>query len=109
VISIRWARRVRPFDKCIAPEGRFTGDRIRERSIPTLAINRVLLKNMSVVGVLWGGWVQSHPEYPAHAHGALMELFRAGKIGGGQRDLRVPTSSARMRDLAVGRCWGKRW
>jgi hypothetical protein len=40
----------------------------------------VLLKNMSVVGVLRGGWVQSHPEYPAAAHAALMELFGAGKI-----------------------------
>jgi NADPH2:quinone reductase len=66
--------------KCIAPEGRILVIGFASGRIPNLAINRVLLKNMAVVGVLWGGWVQSHPEYPAEVHAKLMQLFDAGKI-----------------------------
>jgi NADPH:quinone reductase len=66
--------------KCIAPEGRLLVIGFASGRIPTMAANRVLLKNMSLVGVLWGGHVQMHPEYPAEVHPRLMELYAAGKI-----------------------------
>lgn len=66
--------------KCIAPEGRLLVIGFAGGRIPTIAANRILLKNISVVGVLWGGYVQSHPEYPEPTHRALMELYGAGKI-----------------------------
>jgi NADPH2:quinone reductase len=94
--------------KCIAPEGRILVIGFASGRIPNLAINRVLLKNMSVVGVLWGGWVQSHPEYPAEAHAALMELFGAGKIrpvvSATYKFDEVPRA---MRDLADRKVMGK--
>lgn len=66
--------------KCIASEGRLLVIGFAGGRIPTIAANRVLLKNMSLIGVLWGGYVQSHPEYSAPVHAALMELYAAGKI-----------------------------
>ena len=54
--------------KCIAPEGRLLVIGFAGGRIPSIAANRVLLKNMSMVGVLWGGYVQTHPEYPAQRH-----------------------------------------
>jgi NADPH2:quinone reductase len=66
--------------KCIAPEGRLLVIGFASGRIPSIAANRVLLKNMSLVGVLWGGYVQSHTEYPAEVHPKLMELYSAKKI-----------------------------
>jgi NADPH:quinone reductase len=66
--------------KCIAPEGRLLVIGFASGRIPAIAANRILLKNISVVGVLWGGYVQTHPEYPAAVHDALLEMFEAGEI-----------------------------
>jgi NADPH:quinone reductase-like Zn-dependent oxidoreductase len=66
--------------KCIAPEGKLLVIGFASGRIPSIAANRVLLKNISVVGVLWGGYVQSHPDYSASVHPKLMELYEAGKI-----------------------------
>ena len=43
--------------KCIAPEGRLLVIGFASGRIPSIAANRVLLKNISIVGVLWGGYV----------------------------------------------------
>ena len=48
--------------------------------VPTVAANRILLKNISLVGVLWGGYLQAHPEYSAAVHAALMQMYRAGQL-----------------------------
>jgi len=66
--------------KCIAPFGRlliigFAGGRI-----PSIAANRILLKNMSVVGVLWGNHVSAHPEYAAETHAELARMYEAGQV-----------------------------
>jgi NADPH2:quinone reductase len=66
--------------KCIAPEGRLLVIGFASGRIPSIAANRVLLKNMSLVGVLWGGYVQLHREYPAIAHAGLMKMYAAGQI-----------------------------
>jgi len=66
--------------KCIAAEGRLLVIGFASGRIPAIAANRILLKNISVVGVLWGGYVQSHREYPAKAHGELMKMYGEGKI-----------------------------
>ena len=48
--------------------------------IPSLAANRALLKNMSLVGVLWGGYVHANPGYVRVAHEALAAMVEAGHI-----------------------------
>jgi NADPH2:quinone reductase len=94
--------------KCIAPEGRLLVIGFAGGRIPTIAANRVLLKNMSLVGVLWGGYVASHPEYPAPTHAALMKMYEAGQIHpavGAAYDLAdLPRA---LRDLADRKVMGK--
>jgi NADPH2:quinone reductase len=67
--------------KCIAMEGRLIAIGFASGRIPSIALNRVLLKNISVVGVFWGGYVKAHPEYIGAAHAALSSLWTAGSIG----------------------------
>ena len=87
--------------KCIASAGRLLVIGFASGRIPTIAANRILIKNMSVVGVLWGGHVQAHPEYPAQAQQALTDLYRQGKIKP-PHPVEYPLSEAprALRDLA---------
>jgi NADPH2:quinone reductase len=49
-------------------------------SIPEVKVNRLLLKNASVVGVAWGEYVRHDNEMPQRVGRALDELWRAGKL-----------------------------
>lgn len=66
--------------KCIAPHGRLLVVGFAGGRIPTIAANRILLKNMSVVGVLWGNHARAHPEYAAATHAELSRLYEQGLI-----------------------------
>ena len=66
--------------RCIASAGRLLVIGFAGGRIPTIAANRILLKNMSVVGVFWGGHVKSHPNYTANAQAAMERLWLEGKI-----------------------------
>lgn len=66
--------------KCIAPEGRLLVIGFAGGTIPSIAANRILLKDMSVVGVYWGGYVERHPEYFHQAQAALFAMYEAGQI-----------------------------
>jgi NADPH2:quinone reductase len=94
--------------KCIAPEGRLLVIGFASGRIPSIAANRVLLKNISVVGVLWGGYVQSHPDYPGRVHAALTELYSLGmvrpQVGSKYAFEQLPQA---LRDLADRKVLGK--
>ena len=49
-------------------------------SIPEVKVNRLLLKNASVVGVAWGEYARVNPEMPQRVGQALVELWVAGKL-----------------------------
>lgn len=66
--------------KCIAPEGRLLVIGFAGGTIPSIAANRILLKNMAVTGVYWGGYLEHHPEYMAEAEAALFNMYEAGQI-----------------------------
>jgi NADPH2:quinone reductase len=66
--------------KCIAPEGRLLVIGFAGGTIPSIAANRILLKNMSVVGVFWGNHTRDHPNYMAQTQSALEGLWAEGKI-----------------------------
>jgi NADPH:quinone reductase len=66
--------------KCMAAEGRvlvigFAGGRI-----PAIQTNRLLLKNISVVGVFWGDYANARPLYMSETQTALDGMFTAGQI-----------------------------
>ncbi len=66
--------------KCIAFSGRILVIGFAGGRIPTLAMNRVLLKNFSVVGLHWGAYFKHEPALIGQAQQELFELYRAGKI-----------------------------
>ena len=49
-------------------------------AIPEVKVNRLLLRNTSVVGVAWGEYVRHDPEMPRRVGWRLAELWQAGKI-----------------------------
>ena len=48
--------------------------------IPKLAINRVLLKGCSVIGVFWGAFAEKESSLNAQNNAVLMQLYEEGKL-----------------------------
>lgn len=48
--------------------------------IPTVKVNRLLLKNVEVIGAAWGEWVMSHPGYLQEQWAEVAPLLANGKI-----------------------------
>jgi len=94
--------------KAIAVEGRALIVGFAGGSIQQIAANRLLLKNASAVGAIWGGYFRSHPEYTHEVVAACYAMLARGEI--------EPAISARyaledlpaaLRALASRRTWGK--
>ncbi len=71
------------FDKStrvVAFEGRILVVGFASGVIPSISVNRLLLKTASVVGLQWGAYKMFAPEKVEAAHRALSELFLAGKV-----------------------------
>ncbi len=66
--------------KVIAPDGRLLVVGFASGRIPSLAANRALLKNMSLVGVFWGRHCDENRGFMASLHDQLIALYGAGKI-----------------------------
>lgn len=66
--------------KCIALEGRLLVIGFAAGRIPALAANRVLFKNISIVGAYWGGYLEHHPGFLAEAQAELFALYEAGQL-----------------------------
>ena len=66
--------------KCIAPEGRILVVGFASGRIPSVAANRVLLKDISVVGVLWGPYMDRNPDQLPLAHQQLIQMYESGGI-----------------------------
>lgn len=94
--------------RCIAPEGRLLIIGFASGRIPEIAANRILLKNVSVVGIFWGSYVQSHPEFIAETQQALEKMYAAGQIRPVvSRCYRLAEAPRAMRDLAQRKVMGK--
>ena len=94
--------------KCIAPGGRLLVIGFASGRIPSIAANRILLKNISIVGALWGGHAQAHPEYLAEAQSAIDELYEVGRIQPPEPQLYPLGEAPRaLRDLANRKVLGK--
>jgi len=66
--------------KCIASEGRLLVIGFAGGRIPSVAANRILLKNISIVGAYWGGYLEHHPEYMHLAQAELLKMYGDGRI-----------------------------
>ena len=66
--------------RCLAAEGRMLVIGFASGRIPNVHANRVLLKDVSIVGVHWGQYVEQHPEFLAHTHEVLTAMALGGQI-----------------------------
>ncbi|WP_428262221.1 NADPH:quinone oxidoreductase family protein [Haliangium sp.] len=66
--------------KCIAPGGRLLVIGFASGRIPEIRVNRVLLKNISIVGLNWGNYQFIDPTLVRATHHALCDLYEQGKI-----------------------------
>jgi NADPH2:quinone reductase len=66
--------------RSLAGEGRLLVVGFAAGSIPTVAVNRLLLKNVAVVGVAWGEFVLGHPAYLVEQWQALEPLLADGLV-----------------------------
>jgi NADPH2:quinone reductase len=94
--------------RCIAAEGRLLVIGFAGGRIPTIQANRILLKNMSVVGVFWGDYSNSRPWYLRETQNALEQLYAAGKICPSVNCTYALSEAPRaMQDIAARRVLGK--
>jgi len=66
--------------KCIAWNGRLLVIGFASGPIPEIKANRILLKNIAVVGLHWGAYAQHEPERIPETFAALFRLYEEGKI-----------------------------
>ena len=66
--------------KCLATLGRFLVIGFASGDIPQLAFNQLLLKQVSVMGVLWGAWAKANPALDAANLKELLTLHAEGRI-----------------------------
>jgi NADPH2:quinone reductase len=94
--------------KCIAFEGRIVIVGFTSGRIPQAAVNHVLIKNYSVVGLHWGLYAKRAPQLIPPAMKALLDLCEAGKIKT-YIGLRLPLSQAprALATVAEGKSMGK--
>ena len=66
--------------KCIAFGGRLLAIGFASGRIPSIQVNRVLLKNIAVVGLHWGAYRQHDPSRIPQAMNALFDLYNNGAL-----------------------------
>ena len=66
--------------KCIAWEGRLLVIGFAGGRIPEIAANRILLKNMAVIGLFWGNYVIQDPQRLHAVHADLIGMYGRGQI-----------------------------
>jgi NADPH2:quinone reductase len=66
--------------RCMAWSGRLVSVGFADGRIPTVELNRILLKNISVLGLHWGTYYTMQPQLIEQAHEQLCRMFQAGQI-----------------------------
>ena len=94
--------------RCLAPEGRLLVVGFAAGEIPTVRTNQLLLRNVSVMGVAWGAFLDEDPDLMADTSAALSKMAREGYVAPvvGARYALAEGGTA-LRDLADRRFHGK--
>lgn len=97
--------------KCIAWNGRLLVIGFAAGDIEKLATNRILLKNVSVVGLHWGVYVVHEPETVDVVWKGLYDLMESGKFKGtcytDKEYVGLETIPEALRALGARDTWGK--
>jgi NADPH2:quinone reductase len=79
--------------RSLAPEGRLIVVGFASSEIPQVKVNRLLLKNISVLGAAWREFVHQQPEYGQHMATILNEMFDNGLLAA-PRTVSVPLAES---------------
>ncbi|MDO0973716.1 NADPH:quinone oxidoreductase family protein [Mycolicibacterium frederiksbergense] len=94
--------------RVMAPEGRLLVIGFAAgQGIPTVKVNRLLLRNVSVVGVGWGEFVRHSPAAQAEVGAGLADLVAAGLRPPAPVTYRLADGAAGLQALAEGKIRGK--
>ena len=94
--------------RALAPEGRLLVVGFTAGEIPTVRVNRLLLANISVVGVAWGAFALGRPGFLQHQWQELLPFLHSGAIDpvlGSSYP--VEEAGLALRELAERRATGK--
>ncbi|MBF5001684.1 NADPH:quinone oxidoreductase family protein [Nocardia sp. BSTN01] len=80
--------------RSLASAGRLLVVGFTAGEIPTVKVNRLLLKNVEVIGAAWGEWVMTHPGYLQEQWDEVAPLLESGKIAAPQPVLYPLTETA---------------
>jgi NADPH2:quinone reductase len=94
--------------KCIAWNGRLLVIGFAGGDIPSVKVNRILLKNIAVVGLHWGAYSKFEPERIPETYRALFDLYAKGEISPLiYREYALSEVSAALAALGSRQSWGK--
>ncbi|RDW73110.1 hypothetical protein BP6252_07017 [Coleophoma cylindrospora] len=97
--------------KCIRWNGRLLVIGFAAGSIEKVAMNKVLLKNISIVGLHWGAYTINEPEKIPEVWDGLFKLIDAGKFRGtvftDQEFVGLESVPAALKSLGSRGTWGK--
>ncbi len=94
--------------RVLAPEGRLLVIGFAAgQGIPTVKVNRLLLRNVSVVGVGWGEFVRQTPAAQAEVGAGLGALVAAGLRPPAPVTYRLADGAQGLQALADGKVRGK--
>jgi NADPH2:quinone reductase len=97
--------------KCIAWNGRLLVIGFAAGSIETMATNRILLKNVSVVGLHWGAYAIHEPEMQDKVWDGIFKLVQEGKYRGtaftDKEFVGLESVPAALKALGARDSWGK--
>lgn len=88
----------------LGPEGRLVVIGFTEGEIPSVKVNRLLFRNVSVVGAAWGEFALRRPDYIAEVAADLERMGVSPLVGGTYSPEEVPQA---LRDLDERRALGK--
>jgi NADPH2:quinone reductase len=94
--------------RLVRREGRLLVIGFASGTIPSVRVNRLLLRNIDLIGVAWGPTVRAEPGYAAKQWAELMSLHAGGHIVpvlGSTYSLAAAAQA--LRDLEAGRATGK--
>ena len=66
--------------RCVTFEGRIIVIGFASGNIPSIATNRILLKNIDIIGLFWGNYRQFDPQHIKRTQSDLYQLWNAGQI-----------------------------
>ena len=94
--------------KCIAWNGRLLVIGFAGGEIPSVKVNRILLKNVAVVGLHWGAYAKFEPERIPETYRALFNLYAEGMIKPLiYREYPLAEVPAALAALGSRQSWGK--